>query len=166
MLEGTKLKIIRLAAVTALVTVILDQITKALIMHYLALYDSVEIIPNFFNIVYWLNPGAAFGIFQEGGFLRTLFLALVSVAALIILSVLIWQSDDTKTAFALSLIGGGAIGNLIDRVRFEAVVDFLDFSILGYHWPAFNVADSAITIGVMAAIVIFYFSGLEKTEEE
>lgn len=133
----------------------LDQLTKYVIMAALHPHQAIEVLP-FFNIVYYRNPGAAFGIFNDGGALRTLFLIGTSTVALIVIAVLLRQSKDPVLSFALSLIAGGAAGNLIDRVRFGSVIDFLDFYVSSYHWPAFNVADSAITAGVVLAVFSFY----------
>ena len=137
-----------LIAVTVTI-VLLDQITKTLITGLLSLHQSVEVIGGFFNIIYIRNPGAAFGILEGWGAARMIFLIVVSITALVVIIYLYSKSTERLTAIALSLIAGGAAGNLIDRVRFGEVVDFLDFSLGGYHWPAFNVADSAITVGVV-----------------
>ncbi len=150
-------KKLRIFAATSAAVVILDRITKYAVTARLRPNEVVEEIPGFFNIVLYRNPGAAFSIFNAGGALRTLFLIAVSVAALVIIAVLIAQSKDALMTFALSMIAGGAAGNLIDRVRYGSVVDFLDFYAAGYHWPAFNVADSAITAGVVLAIFSYYF---------
>ncbi len=144
-------------AVTAATLVILDQATKYLVTSRLRLNEVIEVVPGLFNIVLFRNPGAAFSAFSAGGMLRTLFLIAVSVAALVIIAVLVKQSKDVLMTFALSLIAGGAVGNLIDRVRFGSVIDFLDFYAGSFHWPAFNVADSAITAGVILAIFSHYF---------
>lgn len=154
----TKLKIL---FITVFSVIILDQATKAVIIRRLYLNEAIEVIPGFFSIVYFRNPGAAFGIFNRGGILSLVFLIGASIAALVIIAVLLRQARDSFTSFTLSLIAGGAVGNLIDRVRFGTVVDFLYFYIRDYHWPAFNVADSAITAGVMLAIYSFYFKHSE-----
>lgn len=151
---GGNLKILLL---TALSVVILDQASKALIGVYMAPGHAVEVIPGLFNIVYVKNPGAAFGIFRHGGVLRTFFLLAVTASALVLIGFLLRESRDSVMSFALSLVAGGAVGNLIDRFRFGSVVDFLDLFIGRYHWPTFNVADSAITIGVISALYSYYF---------
>ena len=135
--------------------IVLDQVTKAIILQRLALYDSIGVTP-FFNITHVLNPGGAFGMFahQSAGVRQFFFLfvsSLVSVG-------LLWfyhkvARDFIFLSMALAAIFGGAVGNLIDRFRFGQVVDFLDFYIGSYHWPAFNVADSAICIGMG---ILFY----------
>lgn len=144
---------------TALAVTVLDQLTKHLVMRSLDLNQVVETVPGLFDLVYFKNPGAAFGIFNDGGAMRTVFLIATSLVSLVIIGVLMKQSKDALMTFGLSLIAGGAVGNLIDRVRFGSVVDFLYFHIGEYYWPAFNVADSAITVGVALAIASYYFAG-------
>lgn len=137
--------------------ILADQVTKKLITLNLALYDAIEVIPGFFNINHVLNPGGAFGFFSNAspGVRKFIFLFLSSLVALFVA----WfYSRVAKThaflSVGLALIFGGAIGNLIDRFRFGKVVDFLDFYLGSAHWPAFNVADSAISIGM--AILIYH----------
>ncbi len=152
----TKRKIIILLLVTGTV-VLLDQISKAFILQALPLYENIEIIPGFFNITHIHNPGGAFGIFASmSSELRHFFFIGVALVALGIVLYFYISTPPSHpflaTGFALIL--GGAIGNLIDRIRFGQVVDFLDFFIDQWHYPAFNVADSAITIGI--SIFIFH----------
>ena len=137
--------------------ILADQVTKFLITRYLALYEHIVVIENFFNINHVLNPGGAFGVFaaQSPGIRKFVFLFLSSIVALFVL----WLYRKTARShiflsYGLALIFGGAIGNLIDRFRFGKVVDFLDFYIGTAHWPAFNIADSAITVGM--AILIYH----------
>ena len=119
--------------------------------HGIGPIESLVVIDGFFNIVNWRNTGAAWGIFQDRNFL----LALVSLATVLVLYLLrhSFQLDRKACRIALGLIGGGIIGNLVDRLRVGSVIDFLDFHINGYHWPAFNVADAAITVGVVALLL-------------
>ncbi|MDH3575537.1 MAG: signal peptidase II [Desulfobacteraceae bacterium] len=146
----------KLAVISGLV-VILDQITKILILKNLPLYHSITVIPGFFNITHIHNPGGAFGFMahQDSNLRNFLFLFLASVAVCVIFY---FYKNTHRTqpflASGFALILGGAIGNLIDRIRFGKVVDFLDFYVSNHHWPAFNVADSAITVGV--TIFIFH----------
>lgn len=157
MRSGLKVKnkvFIFLATVSAITAI--DQFSKAIVMRYMYEGRSFGIVPGLFSIVHIKNPGAAFGILARGGTLRTIFLVAVSLGALVVTLALIRQAKDLLTAFALSLIAGGAIGNLVDRLRFGSVVDFLDFHIKAYHWPAFNIADSAITAGAALAFVCYY----------
>ena len=141
---------IKLAVISGLV-VILDQVTKILILKNLPLYHSITIIPGFFNITHIHNPGGAFGFMahQDSSLGNFIFILLASVAVCIIFY---FYKNTNRThpflASGFALILGGAVGNLIDRIRVGKVVDFLDFYVRSYHWPAFNVADSAITVGV------------------
>ena len=146
-----KLKKYHLLIYTATIIVVLDQVTKAWIQKTMTLHQSIPVIPDFFNLTFIKNPGAAFGLFAEsGGTFRTAFFIIVSFLAVGVLTYLYANTpgEFRLMRLALSLVMGGAIGNLIDRVRFGEVVDFLDFYIGRYHWPAFNVADSCITVGV------------------
>ena len=134
----------------------LDQITKFYISSSMSLHDSFPVIDGLFNITYVRNTGAAFGFLAKASpMIRCTFLIAVTVAVILLIIYYIWKVRDEEKLFIfpLSLILGGAVGNLIDRVRFGDVIDFLDFYIGSYHWPAFNVADSAISIG--AIILIF-----------
>ena len=149
-------KYTKLAVIAGLV-VIFDQITKILILKNLPLYHSVTIIPGLFNITHIHNPGGAFGFMahQDSSLRNFIFILLASLA---ICFIFYFYKNTNRThpflASGFALILGGAIGNLIDRIRFGKVVDFLDFYVRNYHWPAFNVADSAITVGV--TIFIFH----------
>lgn len=141
--------------------VLLDQLTKYLIKMRLALHDHVVVIKGFFNITHILNPGGAFGFFaaQSPEIRKFVFLFLSSLVALFVL----WfykkcAQTHVVLSYGLALIFGGAVGNLIDRFRYGMVVDFLDFYIGSLHWPAFNVADSAITIGMGILIVHILFN--------
>lgn len=131
--------------------VALDQATKYLIMANLSVYDSKEIFP-FLHIVHVRNTGAAFGMFKTLG---STFFIILSVFAMIFIIHLL--EKRTYNTFGLSLILGGALGNLIDRVFYGKVVDFIDFSIGSFHWPAFNVADSSLTIGIAVILVAYLF---------
>lgn len=148
----------KIFAVVAAAVLILDQATKFAVTSTLALHEVVETIPGFFNLVYYRNPGAAFGILNKGGLIGKLILIGISVGALVIIASLVRSSRDRLYAFALSLIAGGAAGNLLDRAREGSVVDFLEFYIGTFYWPAFNVADTAISIGVGLAILSYFIS--------
>jgi signal peptidase II len=130
---------------------LLDQWTKSLVVQKLPLYQRVNVIQGFFDLTHVRNTGGAFGIFggEKGGLGSILFLgvSLVAIGAIIFLFLKVKENERTL-AFSFSLILSGAVGNLIDRLRYGEVVDFLDFYLSGYHWPAFNVADSAICIGI------------------
>lgn len=136
-----------------------DLLTKALITHGMYEGQAVVVVPGLLNIVYYMNPGAAFGLFNDGGVLRRVFLVGTSIVALAVIGALLRKTRGLLTSFGLSLVAGGAVGNLIDRIRFGTVVDFLDLHAGAYHWPAFNVADSAITVGVILAVFSYYFKG-------
>lgn len=145
--------------------IVLDQFTKILTVNNFALYESLEIIPGFFNLTYLTNKGAAFGFLAgvEAAWRHYFFLILASIA--LVLLVVAWFRLRKEHRFygpALALIAGGAIGNVIDRVRLGAVVDFLDFYVAGYHWPAFNVADSAIFVGVFLFLLSNYLEERQK----
>lgn len=130
---------------------LLDQWTKSLVVEKLPLYQRVEVIQGFFNLTHVRNTGGAFGIFggEKGGLGSILFVvvSLIAIGAIVFLFLKVKENEKTL-AFSFSLILSGAVGNLIDRLRYGEVVDFLDFHLSSYHWPAFNVADSAICIGI------------------
>ena len=152
-----------LAAVISAV-IVLDQLTKLWIMKVLPLYSQKIIIPGFFNIVHVTNTGAAFGILAgEKAMWRQVFFITVAVIALVVICIAYRQIKSQGLLFvtAIGFIAGGAIGNLIDRLRFGAVVDFLDFYVQTHHWPAFNIADSAILVGVGLFIVGSIFKPAE-----
>lgn len=136
--------------------IILDQLSKFIVQQKLDLGQIIPIIPSFFNLTYVLNPGAAFGFLSgaSAAFRGPFF---ITISVLAVLFILYYRSRHREIgvlpSVALALILGGALGNLIDRLRLGMVVDFLDFYYRSYHWPAFNLADSAITVGV--ALMIF-----------
>jgi signal peptidase II len=130
---------------------LLDQWTKSLVVQKLPLYHRVNVIQGFFDLTHVRNTGGAFGIFggEKGGLGSILFVvvSLIAIGAIVFLFLRIKENEKTL-ALSFSLILSGAAGNLIDRLRYGEVVDFLDFHLSSYHWPAFNVADSAICIGI------------------
>jgi signal peptidase II len=140
----------RLYFASALVILVLDRLTKWLVEERIALHDSISILPGFFRLTHVQNRGAAFGLFADSpSEWKVAILVGFSLLALGVVSTLLWRNSHTPsvTGAALALILGGAVGNLWDRVLSGHVVDFLDFYIDGHHWPAFNVADSAIVVG-------------------
>ena|SRR5271165_2531019 len=140
----------------AVLVLALDRFTKWTIAHRLSLHESVPVIPGFFRIVHAENPGAAFGIFADSpSEWKVVLLIVFSLIALLIVAALLWRNSHslTTTAVGLSLILGGAVGNLWDRLVSHRVVDFLLFYVGHYQWPAFNVADSAIVVG--AGLLVF-----------
>ena len=134
----------------ALIILLLDQVSKWMAVNQIEAHQILSVIPGFFNLVLVKNRGMAFGIFSQtrSGFYYY-FLLFTTIGAIgVILFFFFWIKRTKKwLTVGLSLILGGALGNLVDRVRWGYVIDFLDFFLKGYHWPAFNVADSAITAG-------------------
>jgi signal peptidase II len=140
-----------LMLVIAALVVLLDRVTKLWIIAHIQSGHAIVIIPKVFRLTHVLNTGAAFSMFEgttSPNLVRNLLIGFSIVAVLVVL-VLIWKMgrNVTLTSVALALILGGAIGNLYDRIRFSYVVDFLEVHIIHYHWPDFNVADSAIVVG-------------------
>jgi signal peptidase II len=141
--------------------VLADQITKWMVLSHFAPGERLE-LTGFFNLVLVFNKGAAFSLFANAPGWQTPLLVAFALAAALIVSVLLLRSRERRTFCAgLALILGGALGNVIDRLRFGQVVDFLDLHAAGWHWPAFNVADSAITIGA-ALLILDGFRHHEK----
>ena len=139
------------------VIVAIDQITKLIVDRTMPLYHSIPVIDGFFDLTYIRNTGAAFGILAgSGATFRLPFLMFFSLLAIgfIILMLRRLPEGETGLIIALTFILGGAIGNLIDRFAYAEVIDFLDFYWGNYHWPAFNIADSFITVGV--TITVYY----------
>ena len=134
----------------------LDQWTKFYIDSVMSLHDSFPLIKGLFNITYVRNPGAAFGFLANASpAFRSIFFISVTVIAIVLILYFVAKNRraDLLLISSLSLILSGAVGNLIDRVRFGEVIDFLDVYLGSYHWPAFNVADSAISIGAVLLIL-------------
>jgi signal peptidase II len=143
-------KMTRLGVVAGSV-LILDQVTKALILAYLPLGGSIPVVRGFFDLTHVHNPGGAFGFLAGmSAEVRSLLFIAVSLVAAGLILYFYWQTPPGQRFLSggLALIFGGAVGNLVDRMRFGIVVDFLDVYAGSLHWPAFNVADSAITVGV------------------
>jgi signal peptidase II len=145
------IKLSRLLMISGVV-IATDQISKWVIIRSLPMFDAIPVIPGFFNITHIHNPGGAFGFMAaQGPTVRSLLFLVISSLAVTLLAFFYAKTPPSHTwlSVALLLIFGGAVGNMIDRFRFGEVVDFLDFFLGNHHWPAFNVADSAITIGTM-----------------
>jgi signal peptidase II len=140
---------LRLGLITAAAVVVIDQATKLYFYNLLVVSGrrAIEVLP-FFNLVTVWNYGISFGMFNTGA--PAAALIFVALALAIVVALVIWLKSATHAsmAVALGLVIGGAVGNVIDRIRFSAVFDFLDFHVAGWHWPAFNVADAGITVGV------------------
>ncbi len=136
--------------------VILDQGTKYLIRHNLDLFESVPVIDGFFHLTYVTNDGMAFGINFPGGFYL---FTIASIIMSVVLLMYLWSERNSHflLRFSLALILSGAIGNLIDRLWFRSVVDFLDFIIGGWHFYIFNIADSGVTVGMILFLFYSFF---------
>ncbi|HYL92652.1 MAG TPA: signal peptidase II [Alphaproteobacteria bacterium] len=148
--------------------VVLDRITKTLIASRITLHDGVDVVPGLFRLTHVQNQGAAFGLFAESpSEWKVAMLVLFSVAALAVVSALLWRNGNAinTTAIALSLVFGGALGNLWDRIATGRVIDFLDFYIGSHHWPAFNVADSAIVVGALLLLSEIFLAPQEEKEK-
>lgn len=156
----------RLYILLVLVLLGLDQLTKYWIMATMNLYEAKEVIPGLFNLVYVTNKGAAFSMFASiDSPIRHYFFISVNSIAAIALTIAAYRVRAQHIFYTVSfaLIAAGAAGNLIDRIRFGAVIDFLDFYVGSYHWPAFNVADSSIFVGV---VILFILNILEIKKEK
>jgi len=146
--------------VLAVAVVLADQVTKAIVLSRFHPGEGV-VVTSYFNLVLVYNKGAAFSFLSDAPGWQTPLLVGFAVVAIAVVAHLLWRSPDRLVLSAgLALILGGALGNVIDRLRFGQVVDFLDFHAGGWHWPAFNVADSAITVGA----VLLILDGLRKHE--
>jgi signal peptidase II len=153
----------------ALIVVLVDRWTKHLAATRIALYAHIQIIPRFFRLTHTENSGAAFSLFADSpAHWKTELLIAFSLAAMVIVTVLLWKQPRalTTTGIALSLILGGAAGNLWDRLASGRVVDFLLFYIRQYQWPVFNLADSSIVIGASLLVIeILFRKSPEGTQE-
>lgn len=149
------------------VVVVLDQLTKYLILHYLS--RSVVVIPGFFDLISVYNRGMVFGMFNSSQCVfRTTVLTAISITVfLILIFIYLFSKDITRLSMvSLSMIISGAIGNIIDRIRLGYVVDFLDVHVKNVHWPAFNIADSAITIGAILLALDLLFVGKQEKDSK
>ena len=144
---------------------VLDQLTKYAVMRAFALGEALVVTP-FFNLVLVYNPGAAFSFLSDqAGWQRWLFIGIAVTASAWIVHLLFKHPRERLFALALSLVLAGAVGNVIDRILFGAVVDFADFHAWGYHWPAFNLADAAITCGAVLLIWDALFPRRQSTAQ-
>lgn len=148
--------------------ILADQLTKIWIVQNFQMYEAREIIPSFFNLVYVVNTGAAFSMFADvdSPWRHYFFVGVASLAS-ICLTYMASTVRRENRLFMVSLacIAGGAIGNLIDRLYYGHVVDFLDFDFGFYHWPAFNVADSAICVGAVLYVVLSFFQAKDENKK-
>lgn len=147
----------------SLLAVVLDQGSKLAIAASMQLYESIQIMP-FFKLTYVHNTGAAFSFLSEAGGWQRWFFAGLALAISIVIAVWLTRlkRHETLLAVALALVLGGAIGNLIDRLAYGYVIDFLDVYYESWHWPAFNIADSAITLGVILMLAESFGLGHSK----
>ena len=143
--------------IISLVVIIVDQLTKFLVVSNMNIANEIEIIHNFFSIFYVTNTGAAFSSFRD----QTTLLIIVSIFCIAIINAIIQRErfNNKLSVISLGLLLGGMIGNLIDRVIYKNVIDFLSFNIFGYKFPVFNIADICITLGV------FIYIGINLIEE-
>ena len=146
--------------------VVLDQVSKWVMVSWLSLYETVAVIP-YFNLTMAHNTGAAFSFLAgAGGWQRWFFIGLTSVISIVLFVWLKKLSTQAKLeAISISLILGGAIGNVIDRIYYGYVIDFLDVYVGTYHWPAFNIADSAICMGAVLLVIDSFISKPEQEQE-
>ena len=150
----------------AVLVVVLDQASKLAILRHFAVGDRLELM-SFFNLILTYNPGAAFSFLAgAGGWQKWFFVVLALGISAWIIVLLKKHGDEFLLSLALALVMGGAIGNVVDRFAYGAVVDFLDFHFAGWHFPAFNVADSAITVGAALMIIEQLMAGRVKNQPD
>jgi signal peptidase II len=144
---------------------ILDQATKYLVEKHIRLYETITVVPGFFNLTHVRNRGAAFGILAEApGVWRGVFFISVTVVAVAVIGFLIRTTKERLHIIAFSLIAGGAVGNLVDRLRYTEVIDFIQWYVKSYYWPSFNIADSAISAGVVLLVVDMLLGSSTKSQ--
>jgi signal peptidase II len=156
----------RIGIATALVVIVLDQATKWWIVERVMQPPRVISLTSFFNLVMGWNRGVSFGLFNQDSPNNAWVLSALALAITAGLLVWLWRIERRGLALALGLMVGGALGNVIDRVRFGAVADFLDFHAFGWHWPAFNVADTGISVGAALIVLDSLFDGREKPKNK
>lgn len=150
-----------LASIWAVVMAVFDQATKLWIVDTFPLWSWKKVIPGFFNLVHVHNKGTAWGFLDRDDISwQTPMFIVITVIALGFIWYMLKKTDedDKWMVSGLGMIAGGAVGNLIDRARLGEVIDFLDFYIGSYHWPAFNVADAALTVGAGAVLISLYLN--------
>jgi signal peptidase II len=148
--------------VAAVVVTALDQASKWWILEYVMRPPRVIPVTGFFNLVLGWNRGVSFGLFNTSSPFNAWILSAIALVIVAALAVWLRRARSPFLAAAIGLVIGGALGNVIDRLRLGAVADFLDVHAAGYHWPAFNLADSAITVGAVMLIVDSLFMGREN----
>ncbi len=156
----------RQGLIFAAAVLVLDQLIKWwVVAHVMQPSRVIEVTP-FFNLVMAWNRGVSFGMFNNASAANVWILTVLALG--IVAALLVWlrKAEGRAVQIAIGLIVGGALGNVIDRMRFGAVADFLDFHVLGFHWPAFNVADGAITLGAIALVLDSLFTKPEKPKND
>ncbi|MBI9078357.1 MAG: signal peptidase II [Pseudodesulfovibrio sp.] len=156
-----------LASIWAVGMIALDQATKLWVSNVMEVWTGKQVIPGFFNLVHVLNRGAAWGFLDSEtiDWQRPLFIAITFIAlGFIVYMLKTTNKSDTWMITGLGLIAGGAVGNLIDRIRLGVVVDFLDFYVNTAHWPAFNIADCALTIGAGCILLSMFLNRNAETD--
>lgn len=156
----------RLWLMLSALVVVVDQVTKWMAEAWLTPYEAIPVIPMF-NLTLAYNTGAAFSFLSDAGGWQRWFFILLTVVVIVVLLAWLWglKREERLHAIALSLILGGAVGNLIDRILYAHVIDFIDVYYSSYHWPIFNIADSAITIGVAMLIYDMFVNGEEQQHD-
>ena len=144
-----------ITAIISALVIVADIITKEIIISSVSLYERISVLP-FLNIVHVQNKGAAFGVFAGLG--NKYFIG-IAIIAIIFIVVYLMKAPKGLETYALSLVLGGATGNFIDRVRIGKVTDFIDVFVNDWHWPAFNIADSALTVGISLFILSSFMTG-------
>ena len=144
----------------------LDQATKWWIVESVMNPPRITPVTPFFNLVMGWNRGVSFGLFNQDSPYNVWILTAVALRIVVALVFWLRKAERQMVVFAIGMVIGGAIGNVVDRLRFGAVADFLDFHVAGYHWPAFNVADSGITIGAGLLVLDALFAGPEKNNNK
>jgi len=145
----------------------LDQLTKFLVVNSFQLYESRQIIPDLFNLIYAMNTGVAFSMFAHyDSPWRHYFFVSINLLAVLGFTIAHFRMKKAGCGYTLpfALIAGGAAGNVIDRLHYGSVVDFLDFHVGVHHWPTFNIADSAICVGVILFLIMNYYEEKKKSQ--
>lgn len=156
-------RILMMGGIVAAVIIALDQVSKAWILQTVMQPPrAIEVTP-FFNLVLAWNRGVSFGMFNTESSYGAMILIGVAMVIIAALAAWLWTAEHRWSAVAIGLVIGGALGNVVDRLQYGAVVDFLDIHGFGYHWPAFNVADAAICVGAGMLILESLFAGREKS---
>ncbi len=154
------------AGLIAGAVLVVDQFTKYIVSTHIRMYETITVIPGFFNLTHVRNRGAAFSLFSGmPGSFRSVFFITITLVAVAVIVVLIRKTNERLPLVAFSLIAGGALGNVVDRLRFGEVVDFVEWYVRSYHWPSFNIADSAITVGVALLAIDMLFKKPEITRK-